>query len=147
MDSYLASQLLSSSKPQNYIEQLFAPYQNLLTDSNSILTLDFNQKKKLFDTTDYVWVIFSNNVLGYLSLPNQVGSKCNNGPPANMFINKKSNCIQTTSSIINQCQTPNLKTPLAISYFIGKFAIIQVRNHNLSLFLVFYHSITKFFLR
>lgn len=125
MDNYQISPLLETSKPQTYVEQLLASYQSLL-DNSALLTLDINQNKAVFDSSDYVWLIFSNDFLGYLSLPSQTGNKCSYGPPLNLFINKKSKCVQTSSSIQSQCSKPNSKTPLSISYFVGKFAIIQV---------------------
>lgn len=107
-----------------------------LLEKPVIYALDLNTNNPLFDSTDYVWLLFASNpntqsnVLGYLTLPIQIGTQCQSGPPLNLYTNKQSQCLQTSTNIYNQCSNINtVNSALKLSFFIGQFAIIQVNNN------------------
>lgn len=77
-----------------------------------------------FNSSDYVWLIFSNNIHGYLTLPAQIGSSCANSA-INYLINKNTNCFITTANINRECANTQT-TSLSLQYFINNFKIIQV---------------------
>jgi len=73
--------------------------------------------------TDRIWIIFEDNTIGYLTLPNQSGRSCNKRLPANYFTNRKTYCnIFFNSSL-------GLQNHSAIDIDnLNSFKIIQVRE-------------------
>ena len=81
---------------------------------------------KYFTNTDPLWVLFSNNAFGYLTLPVQIGPNCRTGPPLTYLNEKTTSCFVTASQITNECNAATPQTSLSLAYFMNNFKIIQV---------------------
>jgi hypothetical protein len=109
----------------NSLVQLYDPPVN----KQSILNLQLNQNAPYFTRSDNIWIITSSNVLGYLSIPNQVaGLQCQDGPPLKYLTNKNSSCIIESSTL--SCNDL-LGTRFSLDYYtnlLATFKILTVRQ-------------------
>ena len=128
MNYYQTPQVNAASSAQTILQQLLAEQESSFTKEPLLSTLDLNSNKNIFDSSDLIWLLFSTNVLGYLTLPNQIGSDCLAGGPLNLYVSKESGCLQTPTSIQAQCTSTTTVSPLSISYYLGSFAIVQVTH-------------------
>jgi hypothetical protein len=123
---------LTEGAKEDYVKQLvdFGFPKSIEPLSYNALALDQNLDK-IFNISDYVWILLSNDRLGFLSLPNQVGAKCKNGPPLKYYTNKKSECVLNSAQIRAECNgNPTPATSLSLKYFIENFKIIKVNSQN-----------------
>ncbi len=108
----------------NSLVQLFDPPVN----KQSILNLKLNENAPFFTTADNIWIITKNDVLGYLSIPNQVaGLQCKDGPPLKYLTNKNTSCITESSTL--SCDGLS-DTRFSIEYYrnlLVSFKILTVR--------------------
>ena len=120
---------------ESYVQQLVntaVPQTNEVTKPYSISTPPFVESQSngqlYFTNTDPVWILFSNNALGYLTLPVQVGSNCRTGPPLKYFNEKTSNCYVTASQITSECTSATAQTSLSLAYFLNNYKILKVNK-------------------
>jgi hypothetical protein len=80
-----------------------------------------------FTNSDNVWILKSNNRLGYLFLPTQINgdTKCSYNTGIRYMEDKTTKCIPTPVSINAECSN-NLLTSLSLKYFLNDFKIIRV---------------------
>ena len=101
---------------------------NLISNSQnkpSSYYQSLNSQKTSFDSSDYVWIIYKDNNLGYFNLP-QIN--VNNPLPLRYLQNR--NIIYTASSdkINKECSATSTSSPtsLSLAYFFDNFKIIKV---------------------
>jgi hypothetical protein len=81
-----------------------------------------------FTSNDNVWILKSNNKLGYLLLPSQMNgdTKCGYNTVIRYMQDKETKCIPTPISINTECSDNNALTSLSLKYFLNDFKIIRV---------------------
>ena len=137
LNYYLPPLINNVALKESYVEQLVniaVPQTNEVKAPYSInpppLVDVQNLGAKYFTNTDPVWVLFKNNVFGYLTLPVQIKSNCRVGPPLNYFDETVSYCYATPTQIKNECNSATPITPLSLGLFINNFKIVQVTFSN-----------------
>ena len=131
MNYYQAPLTDSLNKKEQFVNELVQTYYPTSIQS-SILSIEFNQNALYFTNKDYIWVINSNDIFGFLTLPIQVGTKCLDGPPLNYLVERNSSCTFDSSAVLSQCNNL-VTTSLSLKYFIENFKIVPV-NYNIFIF-------------
>lgn len=110
---------------EQYVNQLVKLKYPAIIQPPPISSIDLTQRSaSSFTNKDYIWVITSNSYLNYLTLPIQIGTSCNNGPPVNYLLDKNSTCVVRATNIKNECNG-QAKT-LSLGYFIENIKITPV---------------------
>ncbi len=106
------------------VEFLANLFSNSEKDSSLFNYQTLNSQKLYFDSSDYVWIIYKDDNLGYLSLPQQNDK---NKIPVRYRQNR--NFVYTVGSEIikNECNSKSPTTSLSLAYFFENFAIIKVK--------------------
>jgi len=132
MNYYQAPLIENTELKEEYVKRLvdFSYPKSIEPLSYTALALDQNSDK-MFSISDYIWILLSNDRLGFFSLPNQIGAKCKSGPPLNYYTNKNSKCVISSAQIRAECNgNPTPATSLSLKYFIENFKIIKVNSQS-----------------
>jgi hypothetical protein len=139
LNYYLAPLINNVELKENYVQELV----NIAVPQTVEVTAPYSIKPpSLVDTSgatfftkaDPVWILFTNNAFGYLTLPLQLGPKCRSGPLLNYFDEKTFNCYATLNQIKNECNAATAQTPLSLAFFLSNFKIVKVFNMELNFF-------------
>ncbi len=130
MYSYESPLLNTTSSKEDIVQNLVNNQYYLSTDIDtySISSLQLNSSQAFFTNQDFVWILFSDNKLGFLSLPQQISnSECKFTSGIRYLKNKQNDCYVTSTNIDNECNGPSV-TSLSLEYFLNGFQIVKVSN-------------------
>jgi ABC-type transporter Mla subunit MlaD len=97
--------------------------------NRGVFPYDLSSMVNAFASTDYVWLLYSNNLIERFSLPTQLGlNKCKSsgGPGLNYLSSSTSTeCTLSLDDVNNECSTTQASA-LSLSFFLTNKKIISV---------------------